>query len=257
MEKYGCAAVIQAVTEAEWNAVPGMYPNWEELRFDGDSQAYFTAEFLRGGKPFRVIAVRQNEMGMISAAVTSMKAISRFRPKYIIMVGIAAGVALSDSDEQFYGDVMVADEVWNCGTGKFVSPEKASIRFDSVGFIPRPTSVELLSDIRGFVEQAISSEENQCHVFIGAMACGHSVITNREILDKHIRVHNRRTIGLDMESYAVAYAAQYADAPQPKALIINSVCDFADSEKSDKYQKFAAYTSCEFAKMLYEKYLPV
>lgn len=55
MEKYGCAAVIQAVTEAEWNAVPGMYPNWEELRFDGDSQAYFTAEFLRGESPFALL----------------------------------------------------------------------------------------------------------------------------------------------------------------------------------------------------------
>lgn len=257
MREYDCTAAIQAVTETEWNAVLGMYANWKELHLDGDPQVYLEAEFFRGGKPYRIIAARQSEMGMIAATATSMKIISKFRPKYIIMVGIAAGVALSDSDEQFYGDVMVADEVWNCGTGKFVSPEKASIRFDSVGFIPRPTAIELLSDIREFVEQAVNSEENQCHVFIGSMACGHSVITNREILDKHIRAHNSRTIGLDMESYAVAYAARYADAPQSKALIIKSVCDFADNEKSDKYQKFAAYTSCEFAKLLYEKYLPL
>ncbi len=50
---------------------------------------------------------------------------------------------------------------------------------------------------------------------------------------------------------------RFDDAPQPKALIIKSVCDFADNEKSDKYQKFAAYTSCEFAKLMYEKYLPL
>ncbi len=35
-----------------------------------------------------------------------------------------------------------------------------------------------------------------------------------------------------------------------------SVCDFADSAKSDDYRRFAAYATCEFAKFLYEKILP-
>ena len=60
-----------------------------------------------------------------------------------------------------------------------------------------------------------------------------------------------------MESYAVVYAANHANDPRPAPIIIKSVCDFANSEKSDEYQKFAAYTSCEFAKLLYEKYLPL
>ena len=45
--------------------------------------------------------------------------------------------------------------------------------------------------------------------------------------------------------------------PRPIPIIIKSICDFADSRKSDEYQKFAAYTSCEFAKLLYEKFLPL
>ncbi len=60
-----------------------------------------------------------------------------------------------------------------------------------------------------------------------------------------------------MESYAVVYAALHATRPQPIPIIIKSVCDFADSSKSDHFQKFAAYTSCEFAKLLYEKFLPM
>ena len=32
---------------------------------------------------------------------------------------------------------------------------------------------------------------------------------------------------------------------------------YANSEKSDQYQKFAAYTSCEFARLLYERFLPM
>ena len=72
-----------------------------------------------------------------------------------------------------------------------------------------------------------------------------------------MRSQLRRTVALDMESYAVVYAAENAAAPRPIPLIIKSVCDYADAQKSDQYQKFAAFTSCEFAKLLYEKFLPL
>ena len=76
-------------------------------------------------------------------------------------------------------------------------------------------------------------------------------------INKQIHTVFRETIGLDMEAYGVVYAAQNATAPRPKALVIKSVCDYANNEKSDQYQKFAAYTSCEFAKLLIEKFLPI
>jgi len=60
-----------------------------------------------------------------------------------------------------------------------------------------------------------------------------------------------------MESYSVAYSAQNSKQPQPKAIIIKSICDFADNEKSDQYQKFAAYTSSGYAKYLLENHLPL
>lgn len=53
-----------------------------------------------------------------------------------------------------------------------------------------------------------------------------------------------------MEGCGVAYAAAHATEPRPKAIIAKSVCDFADSRKSDMYQKFAAYTSCEFVRLM-------
>ena len=59
-----------------------------------------------------------------------------------------------------------------------------------------------------------------------------------------------------MDSYAVMYAAKAAPAPKPGGLVIKSVCDYANEEKSDQYQKFAAYTSAQFTKLLYENFLP-
>ena len=58
----------------------------------------------------------------------------------------------------------------------------------------------------------------------------------------------------DYSSYVAL--TQNATTPRPKSLVIKSVCDYANNEKSDQYQKFAAYTSCEFAKLLIEKFLP-
>ena len=196
-------------------------------------------------------------MGMTAAAVLAMKLIQRFRPRYLIMPGIAAGISIQETDAQFYGDVVVADTIWNYAAGKFVSADRADIQFGGVGFIPRPTVIQMDPKIRECVVDAVNSSENQCHVRIGPMACGSKVVATREILEKQIHSQFPHTIGLDMESYAVIYAAENATHPRPYALVIKGVSDYADGEKSDDYQKFAAYTSAEFAKLLYEKYLPL
>lgn len=117
--------------------------------------------------------------------------------------------------------------------------------------------IHISEDILPYVEAAAASPENQCHVHIGPMACGTSVVANRDVLEKQARSQLQGTVALDMESYAVAYAAEHAVEPRPVPLIIKSVCDYADAQKSDQYQKFAAFTSCEYAKLLYEKFLPL
>ena len=223
----------------------------------GDSQIYDVAEFERDGRICSLVHVKQDEMGMTSAAATTMKLIYEFRPRYLIMVGIAAGVVLEGVADQIYGDVVVPDIVWNYSAGKFVTPEKAEIRYGEVGFLPRTTVAVIPEGVLHFVRQAMESPENQCHIHIGPMACGSTVVSNRRILDSQIHTQLRNTVGLDMESYGVVYAALHATDPRPVPLVIKSVCDYADSQKSDDYQRFAAYTSCEFAKLLYEKYLPL
>ena len=171
------------------------------------------------------------------------------------MVGIAAGVARFESVDQIYGDVVVPDVVWDYSSGKFVSSQNARVSFGGVGFIPRPHFLNTDESMLEAVEQAMHSPENECHVHIGPMACGSTVVANSEIVSKQIHSQFINTAALDMESYAVMYAVRQAPSPKPRGLIIKSVCDYADEEKSDQYQKFAAFTSSQFAKLLYEKFL--
>ena len=247
---------LLSVTTTEFNAVLHFH-NWKAKTFPRDEQIYDVATFERDGKTYSLVHAKIAEMGMTAAAATAMKIIYTFRPRYLIMVGIAAGIAKSEIEEQMYGDVILPDVVWNYAAGKFVSPEKAKIVYGNLGFLPRSTSEAIPEEIVPYLQAAVSSPENPCHAYIGPMACGSTVVASRELLEKQIYSQYHTTAGLDMESYAVVYAANHASDPRPTPLIVKSVCDFADSKKSDDYQRFAAYSSCEFAKFLYEKILPM
>ena len=255
INKYDDYVALITVTATEEAGLKHMYKNWEPLFLEGDDQKYYQTSFERGGKTFKVVTARQNEMGMTAAGVLTMKMISVFRPKYMFMVGIAAGIAHKNSVDQIYGDVVVPDVVWDYSSGKFVSSKRANVFFGGVGFIPRPHFVNTDESMLEAVERAMKSTENECHVHIGPMACGTTVVANSEVVEKQIHSQYGNTAALDMESYAVMYAIKEAPVPRPKGLIIKSVCDYADEEKSDQYQKFAAFTSAQFAKLLYEKFL--
>ncbi len=252
MQEYQTFAALVYVTTPESEAVQRMY-DWQEFYMDDDSQLYYRADHIHSG--MQIIAARQGEMGMTASATLTMKLIQHFRPRYVIMPGIAAGTLDESKDDQIYGDVVLADMIWNFSNGKYVSKDMASIVFGEVGFLPRPTVVKIDDSLFPYFERAIRSTKNEAHVHMGAMASGSAVVANKVILEKHIHAQFINTKGLDMESYGVVYAANHATAPRPKAIVAKSVCDFGDYRKSDMYQRFAAYTSCEFVKLLLDDIL--
>lgn len=251
MSGYNAFAALIYVTDTEEEAVMRMY-DWEELSMPGDTQKYYRFEHPEKGT---VVCARQDEMGMTASATLTMKLIWHFRPQFVIMPGIAAGTMDESNNEQMYGDVVLADMVWNYSNGKYVPRDKALITFGEVGFLPRPTVVKIDPELMPLFEKAVNSANNETHVHIGAIASGSTVVANRTILDKQIKGQFDTTKGLEMEGYGVAYAASHATEPRPKAIIAKSVCDFADGRKSDIYQKFAAFTSCEFVRLMIDEVL--
>lgn len=249
-------AALVFVTQTESDAIMRMY-DWKEKHYRGDEQTYYEVTATVNGKEEKIIAARQGEMGMTAAATLSMKLIEHTRPKYLIMPGIAAGTNSNEEskDNQMFGDVILANSVWNYSNGKYVSPDQAEIVFGEVGFIPRPTIINMDDELLSMFDKAIENKNNQCCVHVGPLASGSTVVANKSILEKQITSKYADTQGLEMEAYGVAYAAKHATEPRPYAIIAKSICDFADSRKNDVYQKFAAYTSCEFVKFLIENIL--
>ncbi len=150
MKEYPIAVALIVATGTEEAAVKMLY-DWIPVTFQGDHQTYYQASFIRNDRTYRIVYARQETMGMTVGVTLTMKIITHFHPQYLIMVGIAAGIALSDVAEQIYGDVVVADMVWNYSSGKFVSPDWTEIRFGNVGFLPRHGVVNIREDVLQYV----------------------------------------------------------------------------------------------------------
>lgn len=250
---YSSYAALICATDSEEDAIRKIF-GWEPLTVPGDEQLYYETSIQVKGETLRIVGARQNEIGMVAATSLAMKLIEHFRPMYIIMPGIMAGIG--ENSDHFYGDIVLADEIWNCANGKYVSAENAEAKFGTIGFLPRPTSVGISDWLKDVLRDVVQNDDNEYIVHLGALACGNSVVANREVLNAFVSAKKDFTVGLDMESYGVAYAASNATEPRPHPIIAKSICDFANDNKDDKYQQFAAFNSCQFVKHLLEDVLP-
>ncbi len=246
-------AIVTAMNSIELEAVKNLHGSWERYDIAVDNTHYFVGCFESSKKTLKVVTASASQMGMTAVSVLSTKIISHFCPRYLIMSGIAAGI----SGKVNLGDILIADPSWDYGVGKIVREGEHAV------FMPDPQQLRLDPDIRAKIElfnTESSTLEKIRHdwpgnkpdtslcVHIGPVGSGATVLANQQIAES-IKYQSRNLIGIDMETYGIFYAATHALKPRPNALSIKSVSDFADSDKNDAYQKYAAYTSSRY---LYE-----
>ncbi len=258
---------LVATTDSEYNIIRTLSDNWHVLRCPGDSARYEECEWVREGKIYKVVATRLNQMGMPAAATVVTKMIFEFVPRLVVMYGIAGGV---ENDANF-GDIIVATKVWDYCSGKYDTPQVSEEETNKdillsgaiKAFSPTSNTIDADVQIQNMLGKDYSAVLSDIHrscfpvkvevppkVLWGSLACGSSVIKNRAIVDEMVRKHDRKTLGIDMESYGVFYAVKNAVAPAPKAVCVKAISDFADKDKNNDYQLYAAEISGKFAKTL-------
>lgn len=242
-------AIVTALKPVELEAVLRLDAGWTETLRVGDGTIYHVGEFERDGKRLKVVAAAAFEMGMAAAACLSMKVIEHFRPRWLGMAGIAAGVGLE------FGDIVVADQSWDYGSGKTFKKGKESRFSPAPSFIPLDAGLKEKFEL--FIEQrkpAFASIQNgwpgnpvktALKARVGPMASGAAVVENAEVLEA-IKKVNRKLIGIEMETFGVFQAARLCTEPQPKPFSAKAVCDFGKPPKKDDHQRYAAYTSAHF-----------
>jgi nucleoside phosphorylase/CheY-like chemotaxis protein len=244
-------AIITALPEPELTSILRLKANWEKFKFPNDATYYYEGVFANTNKRLKVVAATSHQMGMTSSAILSMKLIENFRPKYLVMTGIAAGVhGISN-----IGDILISDLSWDYGSGKVSCDEKGRVSFlpdpKSIpldiylkeAFLEVKTSRKFLDDIRN--KWPGEKPANSLELRVGPFASGAAVIENYKLIDE-MKTHNRKLVGIDMETYGVFYAALNCRKPHPIPAAIKAVSDFADFKKDDDYQSYAAYVSAQF-----------
>ncbi|GGH58457.1 nucleoside phosphorylase [Filimonas zeae] len=189
-----------------------------------ESHYYYIAKF--GLYP--IIHVQCGNMGAIgraSSILTISHAISQFKPRATVMIGIAFGV----KEDQKIGDVLIS-EVIQPYDSKRVGKEKS---------IPRgvsgPASKLFLSRIRSLRlewKHLLDDGNSESEMHIGLVLSGEELIDNKERRDELTDLYPV-AIGGEMEG-AGLFAACDSTCDW---VLIKGICDFADGEKGINKKK--------------------
>lgn len=172
--------------------------------------------------PWKVRVLNLNEMGSVGSALKTADAMRRTKPTHVILVGICGGIP----ERSNYTDVIVPKSVI------YYEPSKTTpdgIRNGFATFNLDYSARNQISAIaRAFEDITVLAEDQ-------VMACGEKVIADQNTRDALTSVH-RKIAAIDMESYGVVRAAEVRNTP---VTVIKSVCDLADSDKSDDFHEQA------------------
>ena len=258
-EKSYDVAFLTALRHTEFDALLQNGMNWEEMPLD-DCNKYYTANFHdKNGVERTAVATYCPTMGMPVSAAISMKIIHKFDPKLIIMTGIAAGV----EGKVNLGDVLIPNMIWDWGSGKITDSEGASsLLFDPEAVAINEQLATEMKDIssKGLYVEAIKREfqgnppTHSLKIHVGPVASGAAVLADSKTIDL-IKEQKRSVIGVEMEAYGVLVSSKLCKAEPLKALIIKSVCDFANAHKNDDWQKYSAYTSTMTATKIIQNHI--
>ena len=241
-------AIITAVGD-ESKQLLNLIVDKKEIHKENDPTIYIEGFLEKGNKRVSVVCVQQEQMGMVSCAVLVSKLIGIFNPKYAVMVGIAA----ARKGVGNFGDILAATDVLDYTSGKMKGNSEEFIFEPDPKYMPVSTAIKnylqldytkILSEIEeGW---AARKPDSRLKLILGPLACGTAVVENEDVLESYIVPHNRKVIGLDMESYGFMYAVNSSYNCNTKGIILKSISDFANSDKDDSYHSYAAYTSAKF-----------
>lgn len=224
---------------------------WIPVKFDNDINIYHSTYInTSSDKKISIISTCCEYMGMAQSSAMAMKMCLKFSPKYMIMTGIAAGI----KDKVNLGDILISDICWDWGNGK------QTIKNGKPAFLSAPRQISLepvlkakFTDIvtnRKYLDEIYNDwprsnrPSHALNAHIGPVATGAVVLEDPSIVEM-IQSQHRETIGVEMEGYGVALASKLSRTIPPKHIIIKSVCDFADPNKNNEWQEYAAYTSAQ------------
>lgn len=253
-------AVICALEE-EARMIKESLMGVEQCKVEYDDDIYYSGFFEREDRKISVVLSFANQMGMVAATSLTTKMINNFAPRYMVMTGIAGG---TKPDKMNFGDVIIAETSWDYRAGKDIRKNDNTQHLNSINALSIDT--KLISYCRNLGQDKAKLREikdsfkmgdapgTELQLLIGPVVSRASVITDPEIVKDILENQHREVLAIEMEIYGMYYAAKWAINPRPKFIALKAISDFADSNKGDKYHKYASYTSGKVFEILAKEY---
>jgi nucleoside phosphorylase len=236
---------LEEEREAVLRKLPGNHrhdPSTEGIRF------YYSADVpvtLPSGtqSTYRVIVLSLLGMGRVQAATATSDAIRQWNPRYVMLVGIAGGLAKAGVK---IGDILISDQIADYELQK-LTPEGPEVRWQVHRVDPRFIGAVQNFNTAGW-QDLITIERPDDRApkrHIGTVVTGDKVIAVEDMLTKYNEMWPK-LIGVEMEAGGAA-AAAFQTANAPGFFMVRGVSDLADSKKnSSRVQQWRAY-ACDVA----------
>lgn len=267
-ESFGVdVAILCALEDCELDAVRAIDWGWQEdveRSSEVGSRVFLSRISAGGARPLSVICTSSPQMGMPAMGVLTSKVITGFRPRFVLMAGVAGAVKKEEGGPN-WGDPLVAEMSWDFGSGK-LSTDANGIQV----LAPELRPISIMQNMRLIVSRLRQDAallrkiqdqwkgpkpDANLGIHVGPVGSGAAVLASEEIVRQIVK-QQRKMIGFEMEIYGMYYACMNQTSPRPIGfLAVKSVMDFGHVEKDDEFKAYAAYTSARVVEELTVRYL--
>lgn len=230
------AAVLITATDTELRAVMHLLtplPHHEAiLRAFVDQETYYLGTF--GAYPAVVTKCRAGALGEGSVILATQHALSIWRPKGVIMIGIAFG---RDPHKQRIGDVLVASQIIS------YEQQRTGKQVISRGPIT-PSNTTLLNRFENAPGWRFARPDGSpCALQFGPVLSGEKLVDDPAFKARLFKQYPQ-AIGGEMEGAGLCAAAMREGVAW---VLVKSICDWADGNKHDRYHPLAAAAAASLA----------
>ncbi|MCP3165160.1 phosphorylase family protein [Myxococcus qinghaiensis] len=238
--------VILTALEEERDAVLSKLPGYRKLdRVGEEAHTYYEAsiESRREDRArYRLIVTSLARMGPIEAAAKGPAIAQRWKPRRILMVGIAGGIA----GEVHLGDVLVASEIQEYSLGKTEVNRPRQVRWKSA-----PLDASLYDAAANFrtgwedLVQVPRPTPGTPRRHTGLFASGGDVIASPDMIAE-FKEKYPKLAGVEMEGGALGIVLHQTEL-RPGLLMIRGISDLADAAGNAATKQLWRLYACDVA----------